>query len=100
MTKKVLEHSLNKILNSQGVLAKFPDIESINVKSLYDDGVGYEFDVYVKLNKDFNSKFELSIEPRTIANYLIEVLTAMNISKRDIYQIYTSVTDKSGKIIY
>ena len=99
MTKKFLEQSLNKIFNSPGILEKFPDIERIDVKSLYDDDL-YEFDIYVKLNKDFDSKFELSFEPRTIANYLIDILTAMNISKRDILQIYTSVTDKSGKIIY
>ena len=100
MNKEVLEQSLNKILNSPGILKKFPEIESISVKSNEDDG-WYEFDLYIKLNKNFDSKFELSFEPGTIiSNYLIDILSAMNINKRDIIQIYTSVIDKSGKVIY
>lgn len=99
---------LNKLVNSDYIKKVYPMIDRIETKVDWDKDFSLPFyDIYIKIYVndpdmvDYHTMYERGLDPHyLIDKYIVYLLQYINISTRDISQIYILVIGDDGEVIY
>ena len=103
LTNKILD----KLLNSDLIKSVYPMVDHIKTRVLWDGDEEYPFyDIAVKIHVNdedmttFNM-FEKGLDPHYIIDfYMVDLLKFVNVSRRDLNQVYIRVIGPNGESIY
>lgn len=103
LTTKILDN----LLNTDYVKQVYPMIENIKTRVVWDGDEKYPFyDISVKIyvnDEDMTAfnMFEKGLDPYYLVDYhMIDLLKFVDVSKRDITQVYIRVIGPNGESIY
>ena len=98
---------LDKLLNSDYIKKVYPMVDNIKTKVVWDGDEKYPFyDISVKIyvnDEDMTAfnMFEKGLDPYYLIEYhMMDLLKFVDVSKRDITQVYIRVIGPNGESIY
>lgn len=99
---------LNKLINSDYIKKVYPMIDRIETKVDSDNDFSLPFyEIYLKIYVndpdmiDNRTMYERGLDPHYLVNqHMIYLLKHLNVSTRDINQIYILVIGADGEVIY
>lgn len=99
--------TLDKLLNSDYLKKIYPMVDRIKTKVIWDGDEEYPFydialQIYVN-DEDMNifTMYEEGLDPHYLIDfYMIDLLKFVNVSRRDLNQVYIKVIKPNGESIY
>ena len=98
---------LDKLLNSDLIKQVYPMIDNIKTRVLWDGDEELPFyDIAVKIyvnDEDMTTfnMFEKGLDPHYLIDfYMVDLLKFVNVSRRDLNQVYIRVVGPNGESIY
>ena len=98
---------LDKLLNSDYIKKVYPMVDKIKTRVVWDGDTEFPFyDVMLKIyvnDKDMTTfnMFKKGLDPYNLVNlYMMDLLKFVDVSKRDITQVYIRVIGPNGESIY
>jgi len=99
---------LDKLLNSDYIKKVYPMVDKIKTRVVWDKDFSLPFyDIYIRIYVndpemvDNRTMYERGLDPHyLIDKYIVYLLQYLNISTRDISQIYILVIGADGEVIY
>ena len=99
--------TLNKLLNSDYIKNIYPMVDHIKTKVIWDGDEEYPFyDIFLQIyvnDEDITkfNMFEKGLDPHyLIDSYMVDLLKMVNVSRRDLNQVYIRVLGPNGELIY
>ena len=98
---------LDKLLNSDLIKQAYPMVDNIKTRVLWDGDEELPFyDIAVKIyvnDEDMTTfnMFEKGLDPHYLIDfYMVDLLKFVNVSRRDLNQVYIRVVGPNGESIY
>jgi hypothetical protein len=98
---------LDKLLNSDYIKKVYPMIDNIKTRVVWDGDEEYPFyDIMIKIyvnDEDMTTfnMFEKGLDPHyLIDSYMVDLLKFVEVSRRDLNQVYIRVLGPNGESIY
>lgn len=95
---------LNLYLNSNLILPIYPMIEKLNAEVQKDEDDFFKIYLEITLNTDnitSNNMYKNGFDPHYLVDkHMVDILKHLGVNKRDIINVWITVRNASGKIIY